>query len=227
MVDTETAVARGAKLDKVRGFMKYKRMGEAYRPARKRTKDWKEVSSRLKPQELQVQAARCMDCGVPFCQSNSGCPISNLIPSWNELVFRDDWHSAWLRLKATNNMVSTSKSRVLSRLLLTCIRSRGQSWATGRVCPAPCQSACVAGINGAPVEIKSIECAIIDRAYEEGWVQPEPPQNRTGKKIAVIGSGPAGLSCAEQLNKAGHLVTVYERSVSFAIECPHRTKPRS
>lgn len=114
-----------------------------------------------------------------------------------------------------------------SRLLLTCILSRGQSWATGRVCPAPCQSACVAGINGAPVEIKSIECAIIDRAYEEGWVQPEPPQNRTGKKIAVIGSGPAGLSCAEQLNKAGHLVTVYERSVSFAIEYPHDTKPRS
>jgi glutamate synthase (NADPH/NADH) len=112
MVDTETAVARGAKLDKVRGFMKYKRMGEAYRPARKRTKDWKEVSSRLKPQELQVQAARCMDCGVPFCQSNSGCPISILIPSWNELVFRDDWHSAWLRLKATNNMVSTSNCRV-------------------------------------------------------------------------------------------------------------------
>jgi glutamate synthase (NADPH/NADH) len=190
MLDTETAVARGAKLDKVRGFMKYKRMGEAYRPARKRTKDWSEVSSRLKPAELQVQAARCMDCGVPFCQSNSGCPISNLIPSWNELVFRDDWHSAYLRLKATNNM----------------------SWATGRVCPAPCQSACVAGINAAPVEIKSIECAIIDRAYEEGWVQPEPPKTRTGKKIAVIGSGPAGLSCAEQLNRAGHLVTVYERS---------------
>ena len=190
MLDTETAVARGAKLDKVRGFMKYKRMGESYRPARKRTKDWNEVSSRLKPAELQVQAARCMDCGVPFCQSNSGCPISNLIPSWNELVFRDDWHSAYLRLKATNNM----------------------SWATGRVCPAPCQSACVAGINGAPVEIKSIECAIIDRAYEEGWVQPEPPKTRTGKKVAVIGSGPAGLSCAEQLNRAGHTVTVYERS---------------
>lgn len=105
MADSQAAVDRGAKLDKVRGFMKYKRMGEAYRPARKRTKDWKEVSSRLKPQELQVQAARCMDCGVPFCQSNSGCPISNLIPSWNELVFQDDWHSAWLRLKATNNMV--------------------------------------------------------------------------------------------------------------------------
>ena len=130
------------------------------------------------------------DCGIPFCQSNSGCPISNLIPSWNELVFRDDWHSAYLRLKATNNM----------------------SWATGRVCPAPCQSACTNGINGAPVEIKSIECAIIDRAYEEGWVQPEPPKTRTGKKVAVIGSGPAGLSCAEQLNRAGHTVTVYERS---------------
>lgn len=110
MVDSETAVARGAKLDKIRGFMKYKRVGEPYRPARKRTKDWKEVSSRLKTQELQVSAARCMDCGIPFCQSSSGCPISNLIPSWNELVFRDDWHSAYLRLKATNNMVSPHRT---------------------------------------------------------------------------------------------------------------------
>lgn len=190
MMDDQVAQARAGKLDKMRGFMKYKRVGEPTRPPRKRTKDWKEMSTRLDKDELKVQTARCMDCGVPFCQSDTGCPISNLIPSWNELVLKDDWYSAYLRLKQTNNL----------------------SFVTGRVCPAPCESACTLGISEQPVGIKSIECAIIDRAYEEGWVQPEPPKTRTGKRIAVIGSGPAGLSCADQLNKAGHTVTVFEKA---------------
>jgi glutamate synthase (NADPH/NADH) len=190
MVDDELAKARAGKLDKIRGFMKYKRLNESYRPARKRTKDFKEISSRLKDDEIKVQTARCMDCGVPFCQSNTGCPISNLIPSWNNLIFKDDWYSAYLRLKQTNNM----------------------AWATSLVCPAPCESACTVGINETAVGIKSIERAIIERAYEEGWVQPEPPKVRTGKRVAIVGSGPAGLSAAEQLNKAGHLVTVYEKA---------------
>ncbi|KAK4167329.1 putative glutamate synthase [NADPH] [Cladorrhinum sp. PSN259] len=177
-------------LDKTRGFMKYQRRSEKYRPAKTRTKDWAELSQRLDEDELKYQSARCMDCGVPFCQSDTGCPISNIIPKWNELVFQNQWQDALNRLLMTNNFPEF----------------------TGRVCPAPCEGACVLGINEDPVGIKSIECAIIDRGFEKGWMVPNPPKVRTGKKVAVIGSGPAGLAAADQLNKAGHLVTVYERA---------------
>ena len=177
-------------LDKTKGFMKYKRRAEKYRNATTRIKDWQELSSRLNEDELKYQSARCMDCGVPFCQSDTGCPISNIIPKWNELVFQNQWQDALNRLLMTNNFPEF----------------------TGRVCPAPCEGACVLGINEDPVGIKSIECAIIDRGFENGWMVPAPPKNRTGQKVAVIGSGPSGLAAADQLNKAGHSVTVYERS---------------
>jgi glutamate synthase (NADPH/NADH) small chain len=145
---------------------------------------------------LQQQGARCMDCGIPFCHTGtllngmaSGCPINNLIPEWNDLVYRDQWKDALDRLHKTNNFPEF----------------------TGRVCPAPCEGSCVLGINETPVTIKNIECAIVDKGFEMGWIIPEPPPKRTGKKVAVIGSGPAGLACAAQLNRAGHLVTVFER----------------
>lgn len=177
-------------LDKTKGFMKYQRRAEKYRKPENRIRDWKELSSRLNQDELKYQAARCMDCGVPFCQSDTGCPISNIIPKWNELVFQNQWQDALNRLLMTNNFPEF----------------------TGRVCPAPCEGACVLGINEDPVGIKSIECAIIDRGFDMGWMVPTPPRHRTGKTVAVIGSGPAGLAAADQLNKAGHTVTVYERS---------------
>ncbi|MCJ1483077.1 glutamate synthase [NADH] [Schaereria dolodes] len=177
-------------LDKTKGFMKYQRRSEKYRKPETRTRDWKELSTRLNEDELKYQAARCMDCGVPFCQSDTGCPISNIIPKWNELVFQNQWKDALNRLLMTNNFPEF----------------------TGRICPAPCEGACVLGINEDPVGIKSIECAIIDRGFDMGWMIPTPPENRTGKTVAVIGSGPAGLAAADQLNKAGHMVTVYERS---------------
>ncbi|CAP70632.1 uncharacterized protein PODANS_3_6960 [Podospora anserina S mat+] len=177
-------------LDKTKGFMKYQRRSEKYRSAKTRVKDWAELSQRLDEDELKYQSARCMDCGVPFCQSDTGCPISNIIPKWNELVFQNQWQDALNRLLMTNNFPEF----------------------TGRVCPAPCEGACVLGINEDPVGIKSIECAIIDRGFEKGWMVPNPPEVRTGKKVAIIGSGPAGLAAADQLNKAGHLVTVYERA---------------
>ncbi|KAI0273665.1 NADPH-dependent glutamate synthase [Gloeopeniophorella convolvens] len=190
MADEASTKQRLHKLDKMRGFMKYKRLGEAYRPPRKRTKDWKEISSRLTESELKYQSARCMECGVPFCQSDSGCPISNIIPKWNDLVFKGQWQDALNRLLLTNNFPEF----------------------TGRVCPAPCEGACVLGINEQPVGIKSIECAIIDKGFEMGWMAPNPPTFSTGKRVAIIGSGPAGLACADQLNKAGHKVTVYDRN---------------
>lgn len=177
-------------LDKTRGFMKYQRRSEKYRSAKTRTRDWAELSSRLNEDELKYQSARCMDCGVPFCQSDTGCPISNIIPKWNELVFQNQWQDALNRLLMTNNFPEF----------------------TGRVCPAPCEGACVLGINEDPVGIKSIECAIIDRGFEMGWMVPSPPQYRSGKTVAIIGSGPSGLAAADQLNKAGHSVTVYERA---------------
>lgn len=186
----ETAMKeRAPKINKTRGFMLYKRQNEPYRAPRKRVKDWNEVSQRLSESELKVQTARCMDCGVPFCQSDAGCPISNIIPKWNDLVFKGQWKDAYHRLMMTNSMPEF----------------------TGRVCPAPCEGACVLGINETPVGIKSIECAIIDKAFEMGWVVPNPPKHRTGKKVAIIGSGPAGLAAADALNRAGHSVTVYER----------------
>ncbi|BGP23632.1 glutamate synthase [NADH] [Rhodotorula toruloides] len=193
MVDEATARKRIETLDKVKGFMKYKRLTEPYRNPRKRVKDWAELSSRLSDDECKVQTARCMDCGVPFCQSDSGCPISNIIPKWNDLVFKGQWRDALNRLLMTNNFPEF----------------------TGRVCPAPCEGACVLGINEQPVGIKSIECAIIDKGFEMGWMVPAPPAVRTGKRVAIIGSGPAGLAAADQLNKAGHLVTVYERQDRF------------
>ncbi|OAL26863.1 hypothetical protein AYO20_09896 [Fonsecaea nubica] len=177
-------------LDKTRGFMKYSRRSEKYRNPKTRVKDWAELSSRLNEDELKYQSARCMDCGVPFCQSDTGCPISNIIPKWNELVFSGAWKDALNRLLMTNNFPEF----------------------TGRVCPAPCEGACVLGINEDPVGIKSIECAIIDKGFEMGWMVPNPPKERTGKKVAVIGSGPAGLAAADQLNRVGHSVTVYEKS---------------
>ena len=177
-------------LDKTKGFMNYKRRSEKYRNPKTRTRDWAELSKRLDEDELKYQSARCMDCGVPFCQSDTGCPISNIIPKWNELVFESRWQDALNKLLQTNNFPEF----------------------TGRVCPAPCEGACVLGINESPVGIKSIECAIIDRGFEMGWMVPRPPELRTGKRVAIIGSGPAGLAAADQLNRAGHKVTVYERA---------------
>ncbi|KAJ0380467.1 glutamate synthase [NADH] [Colletotrichum chrysophilum] len=188
--DNAAEKKRALVLDKTKGFMKYQRRAEKYRNPKTRTKDWAELSSRLDEDELKYQSARCMDCGVPFCQSETGCPISNIIPKWNELVFQNQWQDALNRLLMTNNFPEF----------------------TGRVCPAPCEGACVLGINEDPVGIKSIECAIIDRGFEMGWMIPRPPDVRTGKKVAIIGSGPAGLAAADQLNRAGHTVTVYERA---------------
>src|SRR5579862_5583192 len=150
--------------------------------------DWDEIYSDFPDDKLRAQGARCMDCGIPFC--NNGCPLGNIIPEWNDLVYRNRWHDALDMLFKTNNFPEF----------------------TGRVCPAPCEEACVLGINDRPVTIKLVEQNIIDRAFAEGWVQPHPPEVRTGKKVAVIGSGPAGLGCAAQLNKAGHRVTVFERA---------------
>lgn len=179
------------KLDKMRGFMKYKRETGIYRPAAQRVKDWKEVYNYTEVRKtIKMQAARCMECGVPFCQSSHGCPLGNLIPKWNDLVFNEDWRSALNQLLQTNNFPEF----------------------TGRVCPAPCEGACVLGINQPAVNIKNIECSIIDNAYEKGWIKPTPPEFRTGKKVAVIGSGPSGLAAAAQLNKAGHTVVVFERN---------------
>ena len=170
------------------GFMEYSRQATPYRPVDERLGDWNEVMDRLSESELKDQGARCMDCGIPFC--HTGCPINNIIPDWNDLVYRNRWQEALRELHSTNNFPEF----------------------TGRICPAPCESACVLGINDDPVSIKSIEKAIVDRGWEEGWIKPEPPQSRTGKKVAVIGSGPAGLAAAQQLNRAGHNVTVFEKN---------------
>ena len=169
------------------GFMKYSREEGTERPIAERLKDWREIPQPLPEDALRRQGARCMECGVPFC--HTGCPLGNIIPDFNDLVYRDKWRDAIDRLHATNNFPEF----------------------TGRVCPAPCESACVLGIHEPPVTIKQIEHAIIDYAWEHGWIVPEPPLTRTGKKVAVIGSGPAGLAAAQQLNRAGHWVTVYER----------------
>ncbi|XP_044595767.1 glutamate synthase [NADH] isoform X1 [Cotesia glomerata] len=179
------------KLDKIKGFMKYKRHTANYRPAEKRVEDWDEIYNFQGVRKgLRVQAARCMECGVPFCQSSHGCPLGNIIPKWNDLIFHSEWQEALKQLLQTNNFPEF----------------------TGRVCPAPCEGACVLGISEPPVTIKNIECAIIDHAFEQGWITPHPPAVRSEKTIAIVGSGPAGLAAAHQLNKAGHLVTVYERN---------------
>ncbi|MEI6255616.1 MAG: glutamate synthase subunit beta [Planctomycetota bacterium] len=171
-----------------RGFMKYERQVAGYAPVAERLKHHNEFLTILSPEELKTQGARCMDCGVPFC--HTGCPLGNIIPDFNDLVYRQQWHEASQRLHATNNFPEF----------------------TGRICPAPCESACVLGINEDPVAIKQIEMAIADRAFDEGWIVPEPPAVRSGKRVAVVGSGPAGLATAQQLNRAGHLVTLFERS---------------
>ncbi len=170
------------------GFMKYEREQPLRRPVELRIRDWREVYEPFPAENLQTQAARCMDCGIPFC--HSGCPLGNLIPEWNDLVYRDDWHEASERLHATNNFPEF----------------------TGRLCPAPCEAACVLGINEEAVTIKQVEVSIVDRAWDEGWVAPQPPSVKTGRRVAVVGSGPAGLAAAQQLTRAGHTVVVFERA---------------
>ena len=184
-------------MGKPTGFIEYLRELPADRAPLERAGDWKEFHEHLDEKSLRQQGSRCMDCGVPFCHTGklvsgmaSGCPIHNLIPEWNDLVYRGLWKEALARLHKTNNFPEF----------------------TGRVCPAPCEGSCVLGISSPPVTIKNVEVSIIDRGWAEGWVVPEVPAQRTGKKVAVIGSGPAGLSAAAQLNRAGHLVTVYERA---------------
>lgn len=179
------------------GFMEYRRQLPANREPAERIKDWEEFHRHMEEDELRTQGARCMDCGTPYCHTGiemnngtSGCPVHNLIPEWNQLVHRGLWKEALERLHKTNNFPEF----------------------TGRVCPAPCEGSCTVGLIGQPVTIKTIEQAIIDKGFAEGWVVPEPPEKRTGRKVAVVGSGPAGLAAAAQLNKAGHIVTVYERA---------------
>ena len=179
------------------GFIEYTRELPGSRPVAERLSDWKEFHKPAPKSLLREQAARCMDCGVPFCHAGStvsgtalGCPINNLIPEWNDLVYRDQWRAALDRLLLTNNFPEF----------------------TGRVCPAPCEGSCVLGLNDAPVSIKRIEQSIVDRGFDSGWIGPNPPSKRTGKQVGIVGSGPAGLACASQLNAAGHLVTVFEQS---------------
>ena len=175
-------------MGKVTGFMEYERLEEGYEPVAKRVKTYKEFVIGLNADEAKVQGARCMDCGTPFC--NSGCPVNNVIPDFNDLVYRGDWRNASVVLHSTNNFPEF----------------------TGRICPAPCEAACTLNVNDDAVGIKSIEHAIIDKAWEQGWVKPLPAEVKTGKKVAVVGAGPAGLAAAQQLARAGHEVTVYEKN---------------
>lgn len=184
-------------MGKPTGFIEIDREIPTDRTVKERIKDWKEFHNHMETDKLQQQGARCMDCGVPFCQTGAiisgmaaGCPLGNLIPEWNDLVYRGNWEEALERLHKTNNFPEF----------------------TGRVCPAPCEGSCVLGIHEPPVTIKNIEVSIIDRGFDEGWVVPKAPKSRSGQKVAVVGSGPAGLAAAEQLNRAGYLVTVYERA---------------
>ena len=175
-------------MGKATGFLEFERRHEAYEAPLTRVKHYKEFVAALTDEDAKVQGARCMDCGIPFC--NNGCPVNNIIPDFNDLVFQQDWKSAINVLHSTNNFPEF----------------------TGRICPAPCEAACTLGINDDPVGIKSIEHAIIDKAFAEGWVVPQPPKHKTGKKVAVVGSGPAGLAAAQQLGRAGHEVVVFEKN---------------
>ena len=175
-------------MGKITGFLEHERLEEPHEPVEARKKHYREFYLRLSDEAAAVQGARCMDCGIPFCIS--GCPVNNIIPDWNDLVYRQDWKAAIEVLHSTNNFPEF----------------------TGRICPAPCEEACVLRINADPVGIKSIEHAIIDKAWEEGWVQPQLAAHKTGKKVAIVGSGGAGLACAQQLARAGHAVTVFEKS---------------
>jgi glutamate synthase (NADPH/NADH) small chain len=175
-------------MGKVTGFMEFERLEEGYKPVPERLKHYKEFVVGLSPDQAKVQAARCMDCGTPFC--NNGCPVNNIIPDFNDLVFTGDWKNAITVLHSTNNFPEF----------------------TGRICPAPCEAACTLNVNDDAVGIKSIEHAIIDRAWAEGWVVPQPPKHKTGKKVAVVGSGPAGMAAAQQLARVGHDVTLFEKN---------------
>jgi glutamate synthase (NADPH) small chain len=175
-------------MGKPTGFIEFKREVPARRPVEERTKDWNEIYIEFPESTVQTQSSRCMDCGIPFC--HNGCPVNNIIPHWNDLVYHNRWKEAIMILHSTNNFPEF----------------------TGRICPAPCEAACVLGINEPPVTIKAIERSIVDYAFEKGWILPEPPAKRTGKRVAVIGSGPSGLAAAQQLNRAGHHVTVYEKN---------------
>ena len=175
-------------MGKVTGFLEYERIEEGYEPVEKRLKSYKEFVIGLTPEQAKVQGARCMDCGTPFC--NNGCPVNNIIPDFNDLVYHQDWQNAITVLHSTNNFPEF----------------------TGRICPAPCEAACTINVNGDAVGIKSIEHAIIDRAWAEGWVQPQPAAHKTGKRVAVVGAGPAGLAAAQQLARAGHDVTLFEKN---------------
>jgi glutamate synthase (NADPH/NADH) small chain len=172
----------------VKGFLEIERKERPYEKVEARLKNWKEFVLPLPPAEVSRQGARCMDCGIPFC--HNGCPVNNIIPEWNELVRRDRWRDALEVLHSTNNFPEF----------------------TGRICPAPCEASCTLNIDDNPVTIKSIECSIVDRGWQEGWIQPQMPARKTGKRVAVVGSGPAGMACAQQLARAGHAVTLFEKS---------------
>ncbi len=174
-------------MGKVTGFKEFERVDRPYRPAEERVEHYQEFVEPLAPKELNQQAARCMDCGIPYC--HTGCPVNNIIPDFNDLVYREEWYDAWITLDSTNNFPEF----------------------TGRICPAPCEAACTLNIDDNPVTIKTMECAIVDRAWQEGWIEPKIPETQTGKRVAIVGSGPAGMAAAQQLARRGHDVTVYEK----------------
>src|SRR4051794_29526911 len=183
-------------MGKITGFLEYERSDRDYEPVEKRIRHWREFVLPLPEEETRTQAARCMDCGIPYCHGTGsvapgtpGCPVNNQIPDWNDLVYRGNWQEAARNLHSTNNFPEV----------------------TGRVCPAPCEASCTLNLDDNPVTIKSIECTIADRAFQEGWVKPELPSRTTGRSVAIVGSGPAGLACAQQLARAGHDVHVFER----------------
>src|SRR5438094_4016331 len=175
-------------MGKITGFLEYEREDRHYEPVEQRIKHWREFTRPLPEAETKKQAARCMDCGVPYC--HTGCPVNNQIPDWNDLVYRGDWKGAARNLHSTNNFPEV----------------------TGRICPAPCEASCTLNLDDNPVTIKTIECAIVDRGWQEGWIAPLVPARRTGKRVAVVGSGPAGMACAPHLARAGHAVTLFEKA---------------